>query len=377
MPRFLPFFAALSSLAAVVPVMAHAQSPAAAATAPALTIGSKAPAITVSEWVKGAPVKVGDGKIHVVEFWATWCGPCRVSIPHLTELSKKFAGKADFTGVSVWEEDHGSPNAEIPAKVKKFVATMGPKMDYHVARDKDGAMAKSWMMAAAQEGIPTAFVVDKDGTVAWIGHPMDGLDTTLSQIIAGKYDRTAAATALKSKQEEQAKEAAQQAKLDELFGPALKLAQQGKFADAVAEMDKTLAANPDYVGPTAYLKYRLMLQYDEAAAQAFAVKLAASEWKSNAPVLNAVAWGIVGDDSKIKKPDYAAAVTLAEAAANASDNKNSSILDTLAVAYDKNGDIDKAIATETKAVAMLPADADPAMAKDLKARLATLQAKKK
>jgi thiol-disulfide isomerase/thioredoxin len=378
MPRFLSYLAAAALASAVASPAVFAQAPAAATASSVLTIGSMAPPIRVAQWVKGAPVHLGDGKLHVVEFWATWCGPCRVSIPHLTELSKKYAGKVDFTGVSVWEDNDRSIKADaIPAKVDKFVATMGSKMDYHVARDKDGIMAKSWMMAAAQNGIPTAFVVDGDGKIDWIGHPMGGLDETLGKIIAGKFDRTAAAQEMKAEQKAQAAQQAQQAKLDELFGPALQLAQQKKFPEAVAEIEHTLVAHPEFVGPTGYLKYHLMLEYDETAAQEFALKLSRNEWKSDASTLNAVAWAMVGDDAKMKKPDYTIAVAIAEAASAASGDKEPSILDTLAAAYDRHGDVDKAIATEQKAVSLLPADADPAMAKDLKARLALLQAKKK
>ena len=48
-------------------------------------------------------------------------------------------------------------------------------------------MAKNWMTAAGQEGIPTAFIVNKEGKIAWIGHPME-MDKPLEKIVAGTWD---------------------------------------------------------------------------------------------------------------------------------------------------------------------------------------------
>src|SRR5262245_54681841 len=77
-----------------------------------LSVGDPAPKLEVKEFVKGDAVKSFDkGKVYVVEFWATWCGPCRTSIPHLTELQKKHKD-VTFIGVSVFERDFG--------KVKPF-----------------------------------------------------------------------------------------------------------------------------------------------------------------------------------------------------------------------------------------------------------------
>src|SRR5262249_17044980 len=71
---------------------------------PPITIGSPAPALKIAKWFKGTPVDTfKEGQVYVVEFWATWCGPCKTSIPHITELAKKDAGKATFIGVSVFE----------------------------------------------------------------------------------------------------------------------------------------------------------------------------------------------------------------------------------------------------------------------------------
>ena len=79
-------------------------------------IGDPAAPLKIKEWVKGKEVNVLDGKnLYVVEFWATWCGPCKVSIPHLTEMQKKFKDRGVvFVGIS----------DEAVDKVKPFVENM-------------------------------------------------------------------------------------------------------------------------------------------------------------------------------------------------------------------------------------------------------------
>jgi thiol-disulfide isomerase/thioredoxin len=170
--------AAVLSLMAVS-VMAQAPIP---TGDPAVVPGAKAPPLKVHAWLKGTPVKeFKKGEIHVIEFWATWCGPCITSIPHVTELAKKYQGKVRVTGVSVWERPWDQ------AKAQKFVDDMGAKMDYNVAIDtQEGVMADTWMQAAEQNGIPAAFIV-KDGIVQWVGHPMS-MDEPLKQVVEGKFN---------------------------------------------------------------------------------------------------------------------------------------------------------------------------------------------
>jgi len=135
----------------------------------------KAKELSVSKWVKGEPVDVTDGKnVYVVEFWATWCGPCRQSIPHLTELQKKYKDQGVvFIGIS--DED-----AEV---VEPFVAKQGEQMDYVVAIDQKGATHKNYMAAHGQRGIPCSFLINKEGEIAWIGHPL-ALDIPLKQLLS-------------------------------------------------------------------------------------------------------------------------------------------------------------------------------------------------
>lgn len=164
-----------------------------------LMVGSPAPELNVAEWIQGDSVaKFEKEKVYVVEFWATWCPPCIKTIPHLNELSKKYAD-VTFIGVSVFEHDNFK---SVPAFVKK----MGDKMTYRVATDsvpegkeaREGFMAQKWMDAANQSGIPTTFIVNGDGVVAWIGHPMR-MDDPLDQIVNGKWDVKAAAKEFREK----------------------------------------------------------------------------------------------------------------------------------------------------------------------------------
>ncbi|HPC96876.1 MAG TPA: TlpA disulfide reductase family protein [Sedimentisphaerales bacterium] len=140
-------------------------------------LGDAAYPLTGLTWVKGSPVTIAPGKVYVVEFWATWCPPCRKSIPHLTELAKKYADRVVFVGVS---------NEDV-ATVKPFVADQGDQMAYNVAVDTAGKVVDGYMAAFGQGGIPTAFVVDAAGKVVWLGHPMDNLDEVLDKVLAGTY----------------------------------------------------------------------------------------------------------------------------------------------------------------------------------------------
>ena len=73
---------------------------------PTLRVGEPAPKIEVAKWVKGSPTKGFElGKVYVVEFWATWCPPCRTSIPHLTELQKKYGNTVSFNGIGVFQRE--------------------------------------------------------------------------------------------------------------------------------------------------------------------------------------------------------------------------------------------------------------------------------
>jgi thiol-disulfide isomerase/thioredoxin/tetratricopeptide (TPR) repeat protein len=154
---------------------------------PTLFIGDPAPPLTVAQWVRGEPVgQLDKGTIYVVEFWATWCGPCVRAVPHLSRLQERYKDQ----GVVV--VGIGSSEPDGAAKVPPFVARFGNRMNYRVAVDDyagtgEGRTYDAWMNASGRGGIPCAFVVGRDGRIAWAGHPM-GMDDALAKILAGTYD---------------------------------------------------------------------------------------------------------------------------------------------------------------------------------------------
>ncbi len=148
----------------------------------ALKVGDKAPAIKATKWLQGAEVKeFAEGKTYVMEFWATWCGPCIVMMPHMAELQAEYKAKG-VTFIGFTKKD---PN-NTEEKVKTFVEKRGPKLAYTFAYADDKDTYDAWMTAAGQGGIPCCFVVDKTGKIAYIGHPMY-LDVVLPKVVAGKW----------------------------------------------------------------------------------------------------------------------------------------------------------------------------------------------
>ena len=66
-----------------------------------LAVGDNAPGLDIEKWVKGSETTIQPGKVYVVEFWATWCGPCRMIAPILDQIAVEHAGKVKITKLDV------------------------------------------------------------------------------------------------------------------------------------------------------------------------------------------------------------------------------------------------------------------------------------
>ncbi len=224
-----------------------------------LNVGDPAPALQPAKWLKGTPTQsFAPGKVYVVEFWATWCGPCKENIPHLTELAAKYKDTVSVNGISVLENNDPKATGYLK-KVEEFVKAQGNRMVYNVAVDgPEGAVAKAWMKAADEGGLPTSFVVGKDGKIAWIGHPKD-LETTLAAVVAGTYDVAAAR--------------AKRAKDVEVVRPIREAMAAKSWAKAVKLIDAAVAAKPEEERLYAYDRLTALFHADPKKAMAEADKI--------------------------------------------------------------------------------------------------------
>lgn len=119
--------------------------------------GQEAPNFTLTD-LEGNSVTLSDlkGKVVFLEFWATWCPPCRESLPHTQSLSQHEKAKSDDLVVL-------AINArEEVEQVKQFMKEKG--FTFHVLLDKDGAVLDKYKV----QGIPTFVLIDREGKVAWV-----------------------------------------------------------------------------------------------------------------------------------------------------------------------------------------------------------------
>jgi len=312
----------------------------AAKPAATLSIGDKAPAISVEKWVKGEPITGFEkGKVYVVEFWATWCGPCKVTMPHLTELQKEYKDKGvTIIGTNIWEDKNF--NAETLAKVEKFVKE-STTMGYTVAYDGSAkAMDTNYMKASGAQGIPTAFIVNQDGKIAFIGHPAE-MDDTLKQVVAGNFDLEKAKAEYKKAKEAPKPAANPAASMQKFEAEFKKMLKDGKYDDAYKVASEKLDG----------------------------------EYKGNAQGCNLIAWTIVDPVNNVGKKDLDLALKAANRAMELTKNNDGAITDTLAWVHFHKGDVAKAIELEKKAIELVKNN--PEMKSELEATLKQFEAGKK
>jgi thiol-disulfide isomerase/thioredoxin len=285
--------------------------------AKALTIGDRAPKITADQWWQGTEVKeFAPDRIYVVEFWATWCGPCIAIMPHMGELQREYRDKG-VTFIGFTAKD---PNNNLNG-VSAFLSRRGSQLGYTFAFADDRETYDAWMTAAKQRGIPCCFVVDGAGKIAYIGHPMY-LDLVLPKVVAGTWSGNEVKSLL-----------AAQAEVDGVF-KALGSSDPEVALKALASLDANypqLSNIPYLVGPRINLLVKAK-KYGEAK-QAAKSAMARAVKQEDAGALQTLSGALRSPGAK-EDPEIAAlAVQAAEAGLKVAGDKDFVALINVAESY--------------------------------------------
>ncbi len=140
-----------------------------------IKVGEKAPEINITHWIKNVPDdKTLNNKYIVLEFWATWCGPCIAAVPHMNEIQNKFKNN-DLIFLSLTDEN--IEKVERTLKRIDFKSTVvsdiSKRTFIEFGNGKDGLVA-----------YPLTVLIDNRGIIKWIGEPKQLSEELMKSFLA-------------------------------------------------------------------------------------------------------------------------------------------------------------------------------------------------
>lgn len=327
-----------------------------------ITIGSAAPQLDIEHWIQdgeGQFAKVTEfeqDKVYIVEFWATWCGPCIAAMPHIAQLQQSYADRG-VQVVSITREDVETVEKFLDRTVRNADEDAEPKTyrdltsSYCLTADPDESSSRDYMRAAKRNGIPCAFIVGKDARIEWIGHPMT-IDEPLEKIVTDSWNR-----------DEFAQEYVAEQETNEVLSNVSSLMRRKKTEEAIAVLDDYIDNGKLDSQKARFrtIKFQVLVGDKERADEAseYALELLADE-SLDATSVNNISWTIY----QLAKTDRLQGDELLKAALDVSQKRavdeagkmKPFLLDTVAHLQHQLGDREAALETQRSAIE----SADPA-----------------
>jgi hypothetical protein len=298
-----------------------------------LFIGDAAPALALSGMVRGeAAAKLDGGSVTVLAFWATWSREARASVRLLNALAQE-------PGVRVLAISGPDARGESAESARERVEKMDPAPAFDVAIDEGRRTRERYLDASGLQGIPTVFVVDGAGRLAWTSQPGDGDDPAMLRSILGRV-RDGTWDLARARRLREAEQRVQE------------LAEVLDFEPALPLIDELLEAEPGLFKEWAFIRFQVMRDRGAKEAVEYARKAVPSALWNSADALNSVAWFIAAEAPK-SVVDLDLALKAAERASELTKHENAAILDTLAKVWFERGEAKKAFEWQTRAVARL------------------------
>jgi thiol-disulfide isomerase/thioredoxin len=111
-----------------------------------------------------------NGKVTLVNFWATWCGPCEEEFPYLVAINERFKARGDFQYVSVSYPGEPLPLSEFRQATLEFLERQ--RANHATYHDPGGQTAAALLSTGVLDALPTTLVIDRQGVLAgvWQGY---------------------------------------------------------------------------------------------------------------------------------------------------------------------------------------------------------------
>lgn len=311
----------------------------------ALRVGDPAPPIVVTEWVKQNPFEswaadkpidfatATKGKIVVLEFWATWCGPCVQLIPHSNEFNNRYKDKG-ILFIALTDSTQG----QSVKMVQDFVSRRGDGMNYPVGYDRTQKNHLAYVIDSGALGIPHVVVIGKDGRIAWMGHPVEpAMEEVIKDLLLDRYDLDAIA-----------KRRAIEARIKPLSMEFNRAASRGDWEKCLSLADDMLEIDP---ANREIMQYAIQIAINEMHSPDRLrqwVQGVLERQSANSEALALLARLLV---ESVAPPDRALDLALQAAeTAYRADNSRADSLGALALVVYNIGDVDRAIELQQQAL---------------------------